>query len=699
MISTLGHSAILLALVTTIAGVAASCAAVRWEGLAKWPFRAAVVVLALVVAATALMEGALISHDFSVQYVAEVGSRETPLYYTVISLWGALEGSILYWALLLAGYTAIFLFMYRNRLGRLGVLVAGTLLSLTSFFLFVIAGPGNPFGHLDPAPADGAGPNPLLQNHWMMGVHPQLLYLGYVGLSVPYALAVASLIRGIPSPQVLRLIRRWTLIPWTFLSLGIVAGMWWSYAVLGWGGYWSWDPVENASLMPWLVTTAFLHSLQVQERRGLLKTWTLSLIIAAFLLSILGTFLTRSGVLASVHSFTQSAVGPLFLAFFTVVLLASLGLLFARSRDLAASGALESAVCRETAFLVNNLLLVGITFTVLLGTIFPLIAEALQGTQVAVGGPYFNHVAVPIGLALLFLMGVGPALPWGAAHLDRLQYRLLVPVATGAATIFVLLLVGVRGVAALVTFGLSGFVLSVTLGRVQSDVRARASNTGEWWPAASARVFRANPRRYGGYLAHLGVLAIVIGIAASQTYGVRSTATLHPGQNMSLGGYRLTFVGWQAHPESNRMVVAAATKIERDGYNAGTLEPAQNYYAQGQPIVTPGIREEPSGLLLDLVRGSNPLDDLAPLLHGHNPFEDVYVVLQAVAGVNPRNTRDPRSTATLQVIVNPMVGFIWAGGIMLALGGLVALVPTRRRRRIAVTSTEPLVLQREEAVV
>ena len=346
MISFFGHLSVLCGLAVALCGAAASLLAApcRQPRLAVWGRRAAFTVLGVVVFATGLMIWALVTHDFSVKYVADVGSRSTPLYYTVISLWAALEGSILFWALVLSLYTVLFLSLIRGRFADLQPYATGILLLISAFFLFVIAFPGNPFALVNPAgpsagcPADGCGPNPLLQNHPMMGLHPPLLYLGYVGLSVPYAIAMASLLTGSTSPEVLRLIRRWALVPWVFLSLGITAGMWWSYAVLGWGGYWSWDPVENASVMPWLVTTAFLHSLQVQERRRMLKTWTMSLIVAAWLLSIFGTFLTRSGVLASVHSFTQTAIGPVFLTFFGVFLLSSALLLVVRSRDLSVAG-------------------------------------------------------------------------------------------------------------------------------------------------------------------------------------------------------------------------------------------------------------------------------------------------------------------------------------------------------------------------
>jgi cytochrome c-type biogenesis protein CcmF len=702
MTAFLGHTLILFALAMALCGIALALfgATARDPEMLRWARGSAYLMLALVAGAVAVMIIALVTHDFSVKYVSEVGSTTTPLYYTVISLWAALEGSILFWALLLALYTAAFLAIYRDRYLDLQPWITAALLSISAFFLFVIVGPGNPFVAVNPpgpaagCPATGCGPNPLLQNHPMMGLHPPLLYLGYVGLSVPFAVAIASLITRQTDTATLRLIRRWALLPWVFLSLGIVAGMWWSYAVLGWGGYWSWDPVENASVMPWLVTTAFLHSLQVQERRRMLKTWTYSLIIAAFLLSVFGTFLTRSGVLASVHSFTQSGIGPIFLAFFALYLIGSLALLFGRSPEMAAPGTLDAAVCRETAFLFNNLVLVAITFTILLGTIFPLIAEALQGSQLSVGAPYFNHIVVPMGFALLFLMGVGPVLPWGGSRLDEVQWRLLRPVALGCTAILLLLLLGVRGVGALATFGLAVFVLAVTLGRPLADIRTRQGNTGEAWPPAAWRLLRSNPRRFGGYLAHIGVLLIVVGIASSQAYGVRASATLRPGQSLSIDGYTVTFRGYRAHFDGRRMVLAARMEARRGGESLGSFLPSQNIYPTlATPVVTPAVREEPFDMLLGVLHGRSPLLDLAQLAHGRNPFEDLYLVLTAV-GTTPANR-----TATVLVLVNPLVGLIWLGGMVLGLGGAYALTPALRRRRAPAVVAEPARLAVEEAPV
>ncbi len=384
------------------------------------------------------------------------------------------------------------------------------------------------------------------------------------------------------------------------------------------------------------------------------------------------------------------------------MLVASLGLLFARSRDLEAPGALESSICRETAFLFNNLFLVAITFTILLGTIFPLIAEAAQGSQISIGAPYFNRLTVPIGFALLFLMGVGPVLPWGAARLEELQYRLLGPVVVGVGAVLLLLLLGMRGVGALVTFGLAAFVLAVTLAHMSVDVRVRRRNTGERFTISARRLFRANPRRYGGYLAHIGILLIIVGIAASQTYGVRQSRSLHIGESMSVDGYRVTFAGWRAHPESNRMAFGAAADVSRGGRSLGTFVPTQNlYFTSGQNVPTPAVREEPLDMFTGLLSGRNPVPELAQLAHGRNPFEDVYLVLQAYDHVRASNLNDPRATATLQVLINPMVGFIWLGGLVVGLGGLFALVPSRRRRPATVESPEWIraPVQPEEAPV
>ena len=492
----------------------------------------------LVTIATLSMVYALVSHDFSVKYVAMVGSRATPLFYTVISLWGALEGSILFWIFVLSSLSALVMYQNRQREGTLVPYAGGVLLLISVFFLILLVGPANPFGLVSPVPPDGPGPNPLLQNHPLMAVHPPLLYLGYVGMSVPFAFGIGAVLSGeIENDGWIRVTRRWTLLAWMFLSAAIIAGMWWSYEVLGWGGYWAWDPVENASFIPWLTATAFLHSVMVQERRGLLKLWNLNLIVATFALTILGTFLTRSGVLSSVHAFSEGPIGRYFLAFIALVLIASFALVAGNSERLRPTGSLDAAVSRESVFLLNNLFLSAFTITVLVGTLFPLVAEAIRGVKVSVGEPFFNRMTLPICVALLFLMGVGPALPWRVASRDVLRKQLLPPTAVAVLALVVSLVIGVRSPYALAAFAFGAFALAANLREFVAGAAARRRAHGEAAPLALARLVGANRRRYGGYIAHLGVLTVTLGIGASSTFRSEREATLKKGESLVIGPF------------------------------------------------------------------------------------------------------------------------------------------------------------------
>ncbi|MGH8973979.1 MAG: heme lyase CcmF/NrfE family subunit, partial [Acidimicrobiia bacterium] len=446
MRAALGFAGVTLGFSAAVIGVAVLGAGLRRhdQRLLESGRRFTLLVLAGAVVAAGAMEWALVTHDFSIRYVAENHSRSTPLLYTVASLWGALEGSILLWALILGGYLVATTRRFRTRAAD--PLVAWATLTglvVAAFFFGLMLGPANPFETLAGAiPLDGRGPNPLLQNHPLMAIHPPMLYLGYVGFTVPFSFAVAALVTGRVGEGWLLETRRATLMAWGFLSAGIVLGAWWSYEVLGWGGYWAWDPVENASFIPWLTATAYLHSVVVQERRGMLRVWNLSLIVATFCLTILGTFLTRSGVINSVHSFTQSAIGPLLLGFLGVAALTGVALIAWRGDQLRTPGRIDSPVSREGAFLANNLLFAGFAFVVLLGTVFPLLVEALdelrygsEGTrQLSVGEPYFDRMTLPLGLALVFLMAVAPALPWRAASGEVLRRRLAGPAWVGAVT-------------------------------------------------------------------------------------------------------------------------------------------------------------------------------------------------------------------------------------------------------------------------
>jgi cytochrome c-type biogenesis protein CcmF len=448
---------------------------------------------------------ALVVHDFSVGYVAQVGSRSTPMFYTVISLWSSLDGSILFWGWILAGYTAAVVYIYRSRHQELMPAVAGTLLAVNIFFWLMLAWPANPFTRVFPVPPDGPGPNPLLQNHPFMGLHPPLLYLGYVGLAVPFAFGIAALVTGRVGGDWIRAVRRWVMAPWIFLTTGIVAGAWWSYEVLGWGGYWAWDPVENASFLPWLTATAFLHSIMVQERRQTLKTWNILLVIATFVLTLFGTFLTRSGILESVHAFSRGLIGPFFLGFIVLVLVVSLALVVWRSDLLKSEPVLDSLASRETAFLFNNLLFVAFTFTVLLGTMYPLVAEAMRGVKVSVGSPYFNQMSIPIAMGLILLIGIGPALPWRRGSPELLKKKFTWP-AVAAAVAGVILVFALDGFHFMtwVTLVLGVFAIGLTIGEFWRPLQARREAHGESLGRALAGTMSKNRRRYGGYLVHLG---------------------------------------------------------------------------------------------------------------------------------------------------------------------------------------------------
>src|SRR5688572_30845534 len=490
-----------------------------------------VIFLLMFVANSAMIYG-LVTHDFSISYVAQVGSRATPVFFTVISLWSSLEGSILFWGLVLSGFTAAATYLNRGRLGALGDYATGTMLGVGVFFYLLLIGPADPFLLVSPAPLDGPGPNPLLQNHILMAIHPPLLYLGYVGMTVPFAFATGALLSGRLDDTWIRETRRWTITAWMFLSLAIMMGMWWSYEVLGWGGYWAWDPVENASFMPWLTATAFLHSVMVQERRDMLRVWNLSLIVSTFLLTILGTFLTRSGVLSSVHAFSEGPIGKYFLGFIAVVLVFSLILLMGRSDELRTAGKIDNPVSRETVFLINNLLLTAFTFTVLLGTLFPLVAEAVRGVKVSVGAPFFNKMTVPLCAALLFMVGVGPALPWRGGDKEALKKKFVTPIVFAIAGASVAIVLGARSFYGILAFMFAAFALGTNGQEFWQGTRARMRAHGENAGTALTRLVRSNNRRYGGFVAHLGVVAMALGIAASSVFKSERQATLRPGETM-----------------------------------------------------------------------------------------------------------------------------------------------------------------------
>lgn len=637
------------AVVGIAAGQRQSLRGLRWAQVAAYVFSAAMVLANLV------MIRALLAHDFSVSYVAHVGSRATPTLFTIVSLWSSLEGSILFWGAILGVYIATFTYFNRNRYREYMGYALGTILAIATFFAFLLAGPAHPFSPVFPVPSDGPGPNPLLQNHILMVVHPPTLYLGYVGMTIPFGIAVAALLRGRLSEGWLKPLRRWTLIPWMFLSIGIIMGGWWAYEVLGWGGYWAWDPVENASFLPWLAATGYLHSSVVHERKRILKAWTLSLVLGAFLLTVLGTFMTRSGVFNSVHSFTQSPIGPVFLIFLAIALFVSIALIAVRGHVLEAEGRIEAIASRETAFLLNNLMFVIFTFTVLLGTVFPLISEAVRGVKLSVGEPYFNRMAVPIGLLLVFLMGVGPVLPWGRARLDKVLKDFVAPLVVGVAVVVIAFAFGLREGLAMATFGLVGFATFVTLREMALPIWQRMRERDETLGTATARSFAAYRRRYGGYLVHLAVLLIVVAIASSQSYKKTTEASLAPGQSFEIGAYRLTFQQAQGFDEPHRFVVGAAIVAERDGRVVAELQPRLNFYpSQREPVGTPDVRTL--------------------------GYDDLYVSLMSF--------EQDGSRVAIKAFVVPMVAWIWWSLPIIVLGSLIALWPRRQARRTVPAGAE-----------
>ena len=648
--SRLGTFALILGLMLSLYGLAASVIGWRKRNalLVESARTTAFSLLGVVAAANGAMLAAILANDFSIKYVAENSSRATPTFFKVLALWSADEGSLLLWNLILAGFIAAVAWRFRTRRPETFPLAMAVLFGVSVFYLVLVLGPTRPFATFTTVPADGAGPLPLLQNHPLMAVHPPFMYLGFIGMTVPFAFAVAALISGTVSDRWVRLTRRWALFAWIALTVGLVLGALWSYDVLGWGGYWAWDPVENVALLPWLMTTAFLHSVVIQERRGMLKVWNLSLVVGAFALTTFGTFLTRGSILSSVHAFAKSPVGPMYLGLLVLVLLGGFGLIAAQSWRLRSEGRFDSALSRESAFLGNNLILLGITFVVLLGTIFPLIVEALTNRQVTVGGPYFRQTTIPLFLLLLFLMGVGPLLPWRSATPEQARRRVTVPSAAGALTIAALAVAGLRNLAAIAALGMAAFVFVANLGEILRGVRAFAKATGTRPARAVPRALGRNRRLYGGLVVHLGVALAAAGITVSTSFAHQTEVTLARGQQVRFQGYALRYDGFRVVQQPQRTVTVADLTVFRDRRVEGFVHPSLNLYpsAPNDPIGTPSIQ--------------------------YGVFRDLYTtVLGFVNG---------GQQATFRLFLNPGVMWLWVGGGVMALGGVFAAWPDRRRR-------------------
>jgi cytochrome c-type biogenesis protein CcmF len=644
-----GYVSLVLALVLSVYGAAASLLGVKGRvgPLVASGRNAAYVIAILLVVASATLAYSFVVHDFGVRYVARHSSLAMPTEYVVSAFYAGQEGSLLYWATMLGMFGAGTLFFLRNRHTALMPYVTAIILSIQAFFLFVLVFVTNPLERLTFSPPDGSGLNPLLQDPGML-VHPPMLLAGYMSWTIPFAIAVAALATGRLGAEWARAVRTPTLIAWTVQSVGLVLGGWWAYHVLGWGGYWGWDPVENVAFLPWLTGTAFLHSIMVVERRGKLKVWTLGLIIATFALAIFGTFIVRSGILSSVHNFAESDVGGLFLGFFAVSLGGSVALLIWRLPQIRDEEGFEAVASRESGFLVNNLLFVSITFATFWGTVYPMISEALGNERITVGPPFYMKVNGPLFLALTLLMGVGPLLAWRKTSKEALWRNFRAPVALGA--VVALALTPIYGPIAALAFGTCAFALGSIGVEYWRGVRTRRRNAREAYPRAVANLVSRDRQRYGGYLVHLAMAVMGIGIIASTAFQAQREVNLQRGESVEINGYTVTYLGTITQQETGKQVVASRLTVARDGRLLGEMFPRTQYYQNFE---------------------SQPTSRVAVMSFWN---EDIYIFQ---AGVD-------ESSATFALFVNPLVGLVWVGGTMLVLAMLVTAWPQgNRARRLA----------------
>jgi len=591
----------------------------------------------------------LFLHDrFEVEYVAAYSSRAMPTLFKFTAFWGGHAGSLLLWALILASYSALVILQNRHQNRVLMPYAVATLSGITIFFLILLNFTSNPFDVLGFTPADGKGLNPQLQTP-LMAIHPPCLYLGYVGVSVPYAFAMAALLSGRVGDVWIRTTRRWAIFAWLFLGIGLLLGGYWAYIELGWGGYWAWDPVENAALMPWLSATAFLHSVMIQEKKRMLKIWNMALIMLTFCLSIFGTFVTRSGVISSVHAFARSGVGPVLAVFLGCVITFSVTILAWRLPMLQSEGRLDSFVSRESSFLFNNLLLLGLCFAIFWGTIFPIISEAVRGVKITVGPPFFNTVNFPLAMALLALTGICPLIAWRRASTHHLMRVFLYP-ASGAMVVFLLLLIfGMRDLSPLIAFTLCAFVFGTLLYEFYRGSRARQRSTGESFPSAFVSLVNKNRRRYGGYTVHLGVILIFVGVVGSSFFRQEVTASLRRGESMKVGRYTVRLDDTASTSNAHTDQFTAVMGVLEGSRQVATIRPGRNFYK---------VFNQPSTEV-----------DIYSTLR-----EDLYLILIDF---------DPQSgLGTFKAYLNPLINWIWIGWMVIFLGAQIAVYPDRRERTL-----------------
>ena len=714
-----GSACLLVALLCALYAVGASLYGARngRRSLVESSRRAVYALAALTVAAFVVLEAAYLRSDLSFDIVVQSSSTDTPTFYKLTGLWSTQEGSLMLWGLVLSIFSAAVLRATRHSLREIAPYATAVLGAIAAFFLSLSVFVESPFTTLATPAAAGNGLNPLLRNPVMM-IHPPMLYSGYVAFSIPFAFAIGALVTRRTGADWIRATRRFALIAWSFLGLGILLGALWSYSELGWGGYWAWDPVENASLMPWLTGTAFLHSVMVQEKRGMLKAWNVSLIVATFVLSLLGTFLVRSGVLSSIHAFGASTLGAPFLAFIGLVLLGSVALVLARLPDLRSEARLDSLASREAVFLLNNLVLVGLCFVVFWGTFFPLISEAVTGTESSVGPPWFDRYVTPLALALVALSGIGPLIAWRRATPTNLRRAFLVPLAIAAAAVVALVAFtpAEDSVASLVLFALVAFVLAVVGQELWRGVGARRTMTGETWPVALTRLVGRNRRRYGGYVVHAGIALLLLGVAASSAFVDQRDARLAPGQTARVGDYDVTYREPTARFLDDRSGTGAPVTFgavldvrRRNGGKGFVLRPSRNYYeapATGPMGVFGRFFSGESTTEVEIRRGfgrdvwmavqPDLRSLIGPIKEANRKFSDVPGEAQAlVLAAIVERYRRAAPPATFRTLVSPMIAWIWIGGAIVLLGALVALWPTPGARARRATSLYAARLGRE----
>jgi len=680
--SDIGYISLLIAFLLAIYGIVVSVMAGRRRdpALAASGRNALYLISTLVAIATLAVVYMLVTNDFSNEYVASHSELALPLFYKIATLWGGQSGSLLFWSFLLAGYSALMVVSLWKKEPRRGPWLVATLLAVQLFFLVISLFASNPFNRLwvmpdgntlgaifRPAgaslfiPANGTGLNPLLQNYWMVA-HPIFLYLGYVGLALPFAYATSSLLSGDLDDSWVKRVRIWNLLPWIFLTIGILLGSQWAYLELGWGGFWAWDPVENASLIPWLTATAFLHSIMIQEHRGMLRIWNMILAFLGFWLVIVGTFITRSGIIDSVHAFAISNIGPLFLSFIIATFIGFLLLLWYRLPDLQSDAELDSMLSREAAFLYVNVLFVVAAFVTLFGTLFPIISEALSGTKIAVNAPYFTKVDGPIFLGILLLMGIGPLLGWRRTSNEMLQKSLAVPVALAVATAGALFTLVTRNWVPVLAWSLAALVLGTILWEYYRGAAARHRATGEGWLRALWTVMARNQRRYGGYMVHFGVVLLAFGMVGAVGFQHNLKTSIALNDSVQLGGYTFTYTGLDQRQASNHDEVIATVVVTKGNRHVATLAPSMNFYSSRA------------------ARDMGPTTEVG--LHT-SLIEDVYVVLNGY--------EQGGKLAAFEIFVNPLMLWMWIGGLVMIFGMLFAVLPLTQKSSKRVPARQPAV--------